>query len=208
MKVPSDWGVTKRLVWTLTIRGRTEKANAFLLPEWEMGGGVITASFAGIRTASERNQAPNISLGPDQTIALPKTATLTALVSDDGLPLFRQRPPRPAPGAPAARTPAAGTPTAVAATAGVPSAAEPRLGVEWIAWRRPAGATVKFDPAKSPVTGGKGATTAKPEPVINGKAGTTVSFSAPGMYMLKGVAFDGAITTPSAGVTVTVNPAP
>src|SRR5262245_57076600 len=35
VKLPKDWPPKRNLVWTLTIRGRTEKANGFLLPEWE-----------------------------------------------------------------------------------------------------------------------------------------------------------------------------
>src|SRR5438105_8841956 len=33
------------------------------------------------------NQAPVVNAGPDQTITLPKTATLNGLVTDDGYPI-------------------------------------------------------------------------------------------------------------------------
>ncbi|MBI2820615.1 MAG: hypothetical protein HYX74_00190 [Acidobacteria bacterium] len=204
VKVPGNWGATQRLVWTLTIRGRTEKANAFLLPEWEIDDQVIAGGLAGGGGAPDlEHEAPAITVGPDQTITLPDTATLTASVSDDGLPM--PRPPR-----------SGATATAAGAAAGS------LLRVEWVVWRRPSGAAVTFNPALSPVTGGKGAgtgkrksagdgkatATAKPEPVIGGKAVTTAGFSAPGKYVLKGFAFDGGLMTPSADVTVTVNPAP
>jgi len=38
VKVPKDWG-KKDLVWTLTSRGKTEKAYATLLPFWEIDAG-------------------------------------------------------------------------------------------------------------------------------------------------------------------------
>ena len=35
VNVPSDWG-KKELTWTLTVHGKTEKAVAWLQPEWEI----------------------------------------------------------------------------------------------------------------------------------------------------------------------------
>ena len=34
--VPKDWGPKTELTWTLTVRGKTEKAVAWLQPEWEI----------------------------------------------------------------------------------------------------------------------------------------------------------------------------
>ena len=99
VKVPRDWGPTKRLVWTLVVRGKTEKANAFLLPEWEINNQVRAqngdGSAAGAGNAAEYNEAPKISVGAAQNITLPDAATLTAFVTDDGLPKPRapRRPP-------------------------------------------------------------------------------------------------------------------
>ena len=99
VKVPKDWGTTKRLVWTLVVRGKTEKANAFLLPEWEINNQVRAqngdGSAAGGGNAAEYNEAPKISVGAAQSITLPEAATLTAFVTDDGLPKPRapRRPP-------------------------------------------------------------------------------------------------------------------
>src|SRR5262245_33479532 len=47
VRVPKDWPTDKRLVWTLTVRGKTEKANAFLLPEWEMNSQVMALNGGG-----------------------------------------------------------------------------------------------------------------------------------------------------------------
>ena len=170
VKVPQDWGPTKRLVWTLTIRGKTERASAFLLPEWVMNDQTMAVNRqgGGGGQGDEPNNAPTITLGPDQTITLPDTATLSASVTDDGLPK-----PRP-----------------------VRQGAEPglargqQLRVDWIQYRGPVGGKVTFTPASSPVT--------------DGKALTTLHFTAPGRYVLLGRADDGNLATP-ATVTVTVS---
>ena len=46
MVVPKDWPPTKRLVWTLTNRGRTNLAKAWLEPEWEVDKSLITSDAA------------------------------------------------------------------------------------------------------------------------------------------------------------------
>jgi len=75
-------------------------------------------------------------------------------------------------------------------------AAEPRrpmgVSIKWIQYRGPG--TVTFDPPISPVVHGQPVT-------LTSKA----SFSAPGTYVLRAIAFDGQLFTNS-DVTVTVNP--
>ena len=66
-----------------------------------------------------------------------------------------------------------------------------RLGVVWVVYRGDA-TRVTFEPRKIPVT--------------DGKASTTVRFSAPGTYVLRAYADDG-ILVASKDVTVTVAPA-
>ena len=89
--VPADWG-DKRLVWTLTVHGKTEQAVAWLQPEWEIdpvsGGRSPSAEEAS-------NQPPTISVDPAGTVTLPVSLTLTAVVTDDGLPVARESTPRP-----------------------------------------------------------------------------------------------------------------
>ena len=186
VRVPKDWGTEKRLVWTLTVAGRTEKANAFLLPEWEINDQALAGHLGGVGTAPDvgENKAPDIRLGPDQTITLPSTLTLTALVSDDGLPEEG----RLSGSHPGERL---RFPRLVASEA---RSLGSRLWVEWVKWRGPAGATVMFDSAVSPVN--------------DGNATTMVSFDAPGEYVLKGFAFDRLLMTPSDGLSVTVRPSP
>ena len=47
--VPKDWPVEKRLVWTLTNRGRTNQSKGWLQPEWEIDKLLISANAAGDR---------------------------------------------------------------------------------------------------------------------------------------------------------------
>ena len=202
VKVPKDWGPAKRLVWTLVVRGKTEKANAFLLPEWEINNQVRAqngdGSGGGGGNAAEYNEAPKISVGAAQSITLPDVATLTAFVTDDGLP--KPRAPRRSPSA--ARSGAATATGGAAAgdagrAGGDPSkgpAAPPDslLRVNWIMFRGPVSGAVTFAPERSPVT--------------EGKAVTAARFSLPGQYVVRGYADDGAVTTP-ADIVVNVAPA-
>jgi hypothetical protein len=165
--VPKDWDPKKRLTWTLTVRGKTEKANAFLLPEWEINNQVRgqngdTLHPVTVGNAVEYNEAPVITPGPAQRITLPAAATLTAAVKDDGLPKPRQRR-QPAPGA--------STPP------------QSRLFVNWVMYRGPVGATIAFASDSTPV--------------VDGQTSTTATFSQPGQYVVRGYADDGAATTPA-----------
>ena len=167
--VPRDWDPKKRIVWTLIVRGKTEKANAFLLPEWEINNQVRAQNGDSLHSviignASDDNERPDITPGPPQQIALPATATLTAAVKDDGLPK------------PRARRGAAAPP-------------RPQLFVNWVMYRGPAGATIRFSPESSTVE--------------DGRASTIASFSRPGQYVVRAYADDGAVTTP-ADIPVTV----
>jgi hypothetical protein len=136
--VPKDWPTTKRLVWTLTVRGKTEKANAFLLPEWEINSQVMAMNGAGGSAGGsdiDYNQPPVIVFGPAQTIESANSATVVASVTDDGLP----KPRAPRPGSPPR---------------------PPLLRVAWSQFRGPVGGRVAFKPATSPVAEGKASTTA------------------------------------------------
>jgi len=138
VKVPKDWPVTKRLVWTLSARGKTEKANAFLLPEWEMNALVMALNGAGGGgggTDEDYNQPPVISFAGPLTAAFPDSAAVVASVTDDGIP--KPRPPR------------RGSPPR-----------GPLLRVAWLQYRGPAGGRVSFAPGTAPVVNGKAETVA------------------------------------------------
>ena len=78
---PEGLAKDKRLVWTLTSRGRTNQAKGWLEPEWEVDKQLIAKnsprdpflSGGGIGESSDDNQAPSITGSPAQTITLPAT---------------------------------------------------------------------------------------------------------------------------------------
>ncbi len=196
---PADFG-DQELVWSLTVRGRTERAVGWLQPEWE-----IDPAFGGRAQGEEnqRNVAPTIA-----AIEAPASATagggltLTARVTDDGLPTPRgrrqlQRNRAVGQEIPPILVPPEGTPE--------PPRNLPRLNVNargrqskptppeglsmsYIVWRGPA--DVAFDPPFSMVE--------------DGAAETAAAFSQPGTYVLRGRAYDGGKSAYDF-VTVTVN---
>jgi hypothetical protein len=92
--VPKDFG-KKEIVWTLTTRGKTERAFASLVPQavltrrMALAGGVLEANAAAgdDDTGDERspNQPPTVTIDPVRPLTLPDRATLNVSVSDDGL---------------------------------------------------------------------------------------------------------------------------
>src|ERR1700687_1261982 len=127
--VPKDWPKDKRVVWTLTSKGKTNQAKGWLQPEWEVDHMLISRNAGTdpfLRDSNSNitpgNLAPVITGSPAQTITLPATATLTAKATDDGLP-------KPGPEVGGRR--AAG------------------VQIRWILYRGPA--KVQFDPDLGPV---------------------------------------------------------
>jgi hypothetical protein len=196
-QVPAEWGDGERdLVWTLTHNGRTDKAFGTVWLAWELDGGVLRANRGmGVQGEPADNQRPAVSLpgGTELEVTLPDTVTLTAVLSDDGIP--GPRPPRPEPAdaraAAAARLRARRPSPTNQAVVSARAAGETGLAITWTHYR--GDGTVTFDPAAIPIEGGRG-----------GEAVTTVSFSAAGTYVLRGYADDSIQTTP-VDVTVTVH---
>jgi hypothetical protein len=197
IRVPKDWRKDQEMVWTLTAHGRTDKAIGHLDPLLEMDNDVIAMNRGG-GLGVEKNEPPSVKLTASaQTVAQSGQVTLTALVSDDGLPKQRGG----GGGAAAVAQALAGgaqaptSPTRGAAPA--PGAANRPQGlhVRWIHYRGPG--KVAFTPARSPVDGAGGA-------VKDGKATATASFSEPGVYVLRAFADDTSLFG-TAEVTVTVS---
>jgi len=186
VSVPKDWG-KKELIWTVTVNGKTQKAYGWLQPEWEIdpAGGAQT----GGRTDKEylSNKPPAIVIEAASSVALSDKLTLNATYTDDGIP-------KPAP----ARKPALGqeTPPTLQGNAdapvNVPAVATPAGGgggggrggvqgptVTWTVWRGPAAATFAQ----------------RTTPVKDGKAQTTVAFTKPGEYIIRGRASDRFLTS-------------
>jgi hypothetical protein len=179
VKVPKDWG-KKDLVWTLTSRGKTEKAYGTLLPFWEIDSGTYQQNRGGPGELGEEDNAPTAKLEgtAQRTVDVDTPLTLDAYVIDDGRPSNR-----PSQSGSNPRVEGPLSQAVVKLDRGM------RLGVVWVVYRGDARA-VTFSPAKAAV--GEG-----------GKASTTVRFSAPGTYVLRGYADDG-ILFDVVDVTVTV----
>ena len=131
--VPKDWPKDKRLVWTLTNRGRTNLAKGWLQPEWEIDQLLISKNAISdpfLRAANTNptpdNKAPVITGGSAQTVTLPAAATLRVTATDDGLP-------KPGPGDRGGKVEG--------------------LQIRWILYRGPG--KVQFDPDLSPAVYGK-----------------------------------------------------
>jgi len=121
------------------------------------------------------NRPPSITVAPIAAASVSNPLTLTALVTDDGLPKPRP-PPKPR--------------SAPVGQVNISTGSRPRgLTVTWLEYRGPA--KVTFDPAG-------------PIAVSGGEAVTTAHFTAPGIYVLRATASDGALSTPI-DITFTVN---
>jgi hypothetical protein len=215
VKVPKDWG-QKDLVWTLTSRGRTEKAFGTLMPIWEIGNLVYQQNRGGpanLTYPEEPNEPPSIEMvgSAQRTVAVGETLTLTVEVSDDGHPTPPKRRTaavaRDSDGAVIARGnvggPGAGPRRENPLTQAVVKL-DPRvrLGVTWVLYRGTPG-TVTFDPMKVPVVDAGPPGSSPAAGPLGGKATTKVTFNQPGTYVLRAYADDGILITPL-DVTVTV----
>lgn len=173
--VPRDWG-KKEVVWTLTLRGKSERAVGWLQPDWEVepspGGG----------DRSLNNAPPTITVTNPSRVNVSSPLTLTASVMDDGLPgPSKPRTVVSSENPPAFRFPQA-TPTVPVNVPQIQRAPRPRvtgLSVSWLVWRGPAG--VAFEPAVGAVK--------------DGQAVVTATFSKPGEYVLRARASDTSATT-------------
>lgn len=120
--VPKEFG-SQTLVWTIVSHGSTETVPGRLSPILQID-----------TRKDENNVAPIVNIGPEQTVSLPSTATLTASVTSG-------------------RT---GTASVPAATRG--GRGGRRLTIKWTKYRGPG--TVTFAEATPPVKDGRAVTTA------------------------------------------------
>ena len=180
VRVPRDFG--KQVVtWTITANGKTEKAYGELLPVEEITERIIMTRGNLNPGDGDPNMPPVIAIAPVTGSAMNAPITLTAIVTDDGLPK-----PRPVV---APKTPAPGDATTIQAQANSSGVARPRgLTVSWMQLRGPG--KISFDPAAALL-------------VTGGKATVTARFSERGTYVVQATANDGALST-KADVTITV----
>jgi hypothetical protein len=191
--VPADWGDQRELVWTLTVNGKTERAVAWLQPDWE-----IDPVYHGKMRDAEslKNTPPVLTVASAATASVAAPLVLTATATDDGLPTPRQGPRKVA--AVAQETPPTlkPEPNQPEILLSVPEVGRGRgggrggpqgLAVSWIVWRGPDNA--QFSQGTIPVK--------------DQKATVEVTFPKPGTYVLRGTANDGELKVEK-DVTVTV----
>jgi hypothetical protein len=95
--VPADWDKNRRLQWMLVVNGKTETANGWLQPEWEVDDGVIQMNLGpgGAPPADPPNRHPQVTSGSRAvSAAVGQPVSLTIQATDDGIP----KPRRPRPG--------------------------------------------------------------------------------------------------------------
>ena len=225
--VPKDFG-GKELIWTLTTNGKTEKAYASLKSDYLIDKQVISTEvggdFGSLRDELRYNLPPELEISGDRqkNVKVGETIVLVALAGDpDNLPARRDGKPQPRhPGKPiteedrkAAKirpdTPNTATliyrpPSSVVSSSG------PGLRFSWTVYRGKA-AAVSFSPDQMKAwtdsrAWGNSAWSPPyviPEPPGDGQWDTKVTFSEPGVYVLRGIASDGSLFTYE-NVTVTV----
>jgi hypothetical protein len=172
---------TPEIVWTLTSRGRVERAFGSMAPQWEIDAELIAKNKGGatLRLDLVKNdRPPAVTIAAPAPVAFPAPITLTATVTDDGLP----PPPR-------------GTPQQVTRDVFIEDSRPtlpPGLTVRWSQYRGPGRLT--FD-QPGPTRIGNGTTS------VVGRA------SAPGTYVVRVTAGDGLMETHQ-NVTVNILPSP
>jgi hypothetical protein len=142
--VPKDFGETNRLVWSITVRGKTQSVAGTLNRVWQIDR--LRTTRGGNSERINSNTPPLVQVQgptPSATVDIPIPLNLSA--TDDGLPKRRN-----------SNTPLGMT-------------------VEWEKYRGPG--QVAFNRSK--------------QPLVDGKATGTATFSEPGEYVLMAVVDDG-----------------
>ena len=194
--VPADFG-DREIVWSLSTQGKTLQAIGWLQSEWEI------EEYGGRKPDAETlaNQPPEITVNTAVSVALSATLSLTARVTDDGLPKpepeeteeerrqkeaaarrpTQARPPLLTPPEDALEIPVNVPQLALTARGNKITAQPPddKLTVSYIVWR------------------GQGSISTQPQfaEVENGAATTSITFSKPGEYELQVRAYDGGKST-------------
>jgi hypothetical protein len=136
-----------------------------------MAGGNNTMRFG----EEDLNKPPTIAIAPVVAAAMAGPVTLTAMVTDDGLPRPRPEAPRP----PSVSQTTDGRFQSQRNSSAPNRNALVGLRVTWLEYRGPAKVTFATNPIA----------------VAGGKAVTTARFSAPGTYTLVAMASDGRLST-------------
>jgi hypothetical protein len=189
VRVPKDFG-TKEIVWTLTSKGRTEKAFGTLRPDYVLDDTVIMSNIGAggaLSTSPDMvgNKAPTLGIegAKSRTAKVGEPVALAAIATDDGKPNKRNMP---------------------ALTGGsytLPQGAN-GLRLSFFVYRGP-GRAVTFDPPQTKVwedtrDGGgspwSSGFVVPPIPEAN-KWQARATFSEPGTYVVRALAHDGGLST-------------
>jgi hypothetical protein len=214
VKVPAGFTDKDELIWTLTTHGKTEKAYATLRADYVVDD-VVKASETGALGAGTSspevrgNHPPSVHIQEvkARTVKVGEPITVVSDVKDDGIPK-RRAPPSPA--ALAALQKRLADEPGLAALIRNPSMSPPSritvgknlgLHVSWFVYRAPTGAKVTFDPpqvkAWEDTRAGANSPWAPqwtaPKIPDDGLQPVQVTFSAPGTYILRCRADDGAL---------------
>jgi autonomous glycyl radical cofactor GrcA len=221
VQVPKDWG-DREVVWTLTTKGKTEKAYASLRQDYFIDDVVIASETGALGAGSSSpevraNKRPQIKVegAKKRSVKVGEPLTLTTWVGDDGIPKPRS----------AASAAAAARALALLSNASPNAPRNPaynppsrltvnkRTGLHmmWFVYRGEGRA--RFEPMqiKSWEDTRTGANSPwaplwTPPPVPkDGMYTATVTFDAPGTYVLRARADDGALFADDE-LTVTVTP--
>jgi len=217
VRVPNGFSDKDELVWTLTTNGKTEKAYATLRPDYVVDDvvkasetGALGAGTSSPEVRSNKPPAVRVEELKSRSVKVGEWVTLTADVKDDGIPKPRDFSRVAAAQARAAQQSAAATPPRN------PSLSPPTritvgknlgLHLSWFLYRGPGTAT--FDPPQVKAWEDTRAGSNSPWSPLwsapklpeNGKVPVMVKFDAPGTYVLRCLADDGALT---AGEDVTI----
>jgi hypothetical protein len=185
--VPADFG-NREIVWRVATQGKTLEAIGWLQSEWEID------EYGGYTPEPDvlTNKPPVINLPDATSIRLPAKLTLTATVSDDGLPKPKVKVAktedtsnredwnntplltRPA-GALEIPVNVPHLQTNVRGTKVIPTPPRDKLTISYSVWRGPS--KISAEPMFAEVT--------------SGSATTEITFTEPGEYQLRVRAFDG-----------------
>lgn len=195
VKVPADFG-SKELVWTVTANGQTERAYASLKPDYALDAAAVYLNNSGFTMVGRalNNTAPVVKIEGElhRVAKVGEPTTLTADVSDDGVPRPRAAP----------RMGMIGLRSAMG------------LRVAWFVYRGQ-GDKVSFSPEQFKVYADHSDASANspwspgwvPPPIPpDGKHSVRATFHEPGTYVVRVLAHDGGFDT-AREVTVTVQPA-
>jgi hypothetical protein len=209
VRVPRDFG-SKELIWSVTTNSKTEKAYASLKSDYQIDKQVISTEvggdFGSLRDELRTNKAPELKVDGDKqrTVKVGEPLALAAYAIDpDNLPARRQT--RAPANAAAAAAALYRPPSSVVPSSG------PGLRFSWIVYRG-AAQQVRFAPEQMKTWTDTRAYANSPwsppylipEPPPENRWLVRATFDAPGTYVLRGVASDGALFTyDSVSVTVT-----